>query len=269
MGTPSSTNEATEDSSSDESRALSLPLPVREADLFKHEATPHILNFLSDNPEINLSLRQLTQVTPVSERATREAVNVLVANGLVESFHEGNARRVHINRNRLTDTTDPLLAVPQPQFQVPVRVARRYIEEELDDVKGIILFGSVAQGNADRRSDIDLWVLVAEDHLEQRHRANKLAKHLGELKIPRTVSVPDVEAADFETDWAEIKDILENKDSPAGTAERYSFQILVETPQSIIGQADRVEAEKLFGYGITLLSTELLDRVKMEVFNNE
>lgn len=269
MSTPSSTNEATEDSSSDESRALSLPLPVREADLFKHEATPHILNFLSDNAEINLSLRQLTQVTPVSERATREAVNVLVANGLVESFHEGNARRVHINRNRLTDTTDPLLAVPQSQFQMPVRVARRYIEEKLDDVNGIILFGSVAEGTADRQSDIDLWVLVADDHMEQRHRANKLAKHLGDLHIPQTIPVSDAETADFEADWSEIKDILERERQPGGTAERYSFQIIVETPQSIIGQADRVDAEQLFGQGITLRSTELLERVKMEVLDNE
>jgi predicted nucleotidyltransferase len=265
----SSTSRATADRSSDESRTLSFPLPVRDADLFKHDATPHILNFLSDNPEINLSLRQLTQVTPVSERATREAVNALVANGLVESFHEGNARRVHINRNRLTDTTDPTLAVPQPQFQMPVRVARRYIEEKLDDVNGIILFGSVAQGNADRQSDIDLWVLVADDHLEQRHRANKLAKHLGELHIPQTIPVPDAETADLDTHWSEIKDILEREKDPEGTAERYSFQIIVETPQSIMGQADRVDAEQLFGQGLTLRSAELLERVKMEILSNE
>lgn len=243
MGRPTSTQEVTEEPSSNQSRVLSLLLPVREPDLFKHEATPHILNFLSDNPEINLSIRQLAQVTPVTERATREAVNVLVANGLVESFHEGNARRVHINRDYLTDTTDPLLAIPQSQFQSPVRVACRYIEEELDDVKGIILFGSIAQGNADRQSDIDLWVLVADDQLKQRHRANKLATSLGDLHIPQTIPVPDAETADFDTDWPEIKEILERERQPGGTAERYSFQIIVETPQSIIGQADRVDAE--------------------------
>ena len=67
------------------SRAIGFPLPVQEGSLFKHGATPHILNFLSDNPEINLSIRQLARFTPVSERATREAVDALAANGLVET----------------------------------------------------------------------------------------------------------------------------------------------------------------------------------------
>jgi hypothetical protein len=43
-----------------------LPLPVRGSQLFKHGAAPHILNFLSDNPDIDVSIRQLSRVVPVS-----------------------------------------------------------------------------------------------------------------------------------------------------------------------------------------------------------
>lgn len=80
MRSYASEDEAADEPPNDETRALALPVPVREVDLFKHSATPHILSFLSDNPDVSLSIRQRTEVTPVSERATREAVNALEAN---------------------------------------------------------------------------------------------------------------------------------------------------------------------------------------------
>lgn len=249
--------------------SIGLALPIRESALFKHAASRHILNFLGDNPDINVSIRQLSSVTPVSERATREAVEVLDANELVETFHQGNARRVQINRARLTKPSDPIHQIPQTQFQTPARVARHYIEDELDDVLGIVLFGSVARGDADRQSDIDLWVLVGDDHMQQRHDANKLTQHLEGLSIPASIPVSDANAADFESDWNSIRETLEADDQTGPSAQRYAYEILVETPQSILNQADRVDAEELFGEGITLLSTETLERVKMEVVTDE
>ena len=249
--------------------SIGLSLPIRDSDLFKHGASQHVLTFLSDNPDINVSIRQLSKVTPMSERATREAVDALEATGLVETFHEGNARRVHINRARLNSPDDPIRNIPQTQFQTPVRVAQQYIETELGDVHGIILFGSVARGDADRQSDVDLWVLVDGDHMQHRHEANKLAKHLAELKIPPTISLADATNDGFESNWMEIKNRLERADQEWPSAERYSYEIVVETPQSIINQADRVDAEKIFGEGITLRSTETLERVKLEVLRDE
>lgn len=252
-----------------DSASIGLPLPVRDAALFTHGATPHILSFLGDNPDIDVSIRQLSQVVPMSERATREAVDALVANDLLETYHQGNARRVHINRARLDTPTDPFRSIPQPEFQTPVRVACRYIEEDLDTVRGIVLFGSVARGTADRRSDIDLWVLVADDHLQQRHEATKLAARLDDLQIPPTIALADATAVDFETNWESIRTQLEADDQHWASAHRYSFEIIVETPESILTQSDRVEPDQLFGQGITLHSSELLDRVKQEIIRHE
>ena len=260
MGHNSSTTDVATDASS-----IALPLPIRDADLFKHRASPRILQFLADNPEIDVSIRQLARVTPMSERATREAVNVLEANELVETFHEGNARRVRIDRTRLRKPTDPLSSIPQSQFRTPVRVARQYVLDELDDVEGIVLFGSVARGDGDRQSDIDLWVLVDGDHIRQRHEANKLAKRLESLAIPSTIPISDSERADLESNWSTVKSQLENRES----GERYSFEIIVETPRSILTQRERVDAEQLFGEGITLHSTETLERLTMEVLSDE
>jgi hypothetical protein len=69
-------------------------------------------------------------------------VDVLESNGLIETFHKGNARRVHINRSLLHKPADPIRSIPQTEFQTPVRVAQHYIEDELDDVLDIVLFGS-------------------------------------------------------------------------------------------------------------------------------
>jgi predicted nucleotidyltransferase len=269
MRNNSSSKEAATEAPDASGTSVELALPVRDSELFKHSASSHVLNFLSDNPAVDVSIRQLAMVTPMSERATRESVDVLEANGLVETFHRGNARRVRINRARLDRPDDPILSVPQTHFQTPVRVACRYLEAELDDVKGIVLFGSVARGDADRQSDIDLWVLVGGDHMEQRHAANKLVKQLEELQIPPTISVADATNVDFETNWKRIRETLENDDQDWASAERHSFEILVETPQSIINQSDRVDSERLFGEGITILSTETLERVKLAVLGDE
>ena len=269
MQNSSSTEGLNDDSNSGKGASIELPLPVQDSELFKHSATTYILNFLSDNPDINVSIRQLSKVVPLSERATREAVNVLEANTLIGTFHKGNARRVHINRDRFDNPSDPICSIPQTEFQTPVRIARRYITEELEEVKGIILFGSVARGEADRQSDIDLWVLVGDNHMQQRHSANKLAKYLDGLQIPPTIAVADPLDTDFETGWDEVKEILEADKQDRASAQRYSFEILVETPQSIINQSSRVDIEELFGEGITLSSSETLDRTKLEVLSNE
>ncbi|MFP9191239.1 nucleotidyltransferase domain-containing protein [Natrialbaceae archaeon A-CW1-1] len=205
----------------------------------------------------------------MSERATREAVNSLEANELIETVHEGSARRVHINRTRLRKPTDPISTIPQPAFQTPVRVARHYLTDELNDVQGIILFGSTARGEADRQSDIDLWVLVDGDHMRQRHEANKLVKQLEGLHIPATIGLTDPAHAGFESNWTAIKSQLENESADGQPGDRYSFEIIVETPQSVLAQQDRVDTEALFGDGITLLSTETLERVKLEVLSDE
>lgn len=265
----SSSKDVGADSDADRGRTLALSVPVRGDDLFKHTASPPILNFLADNPGVNVSIRQLSRVTPVTERATREAVDALEDNDLVETFHEGNARRVHVNRARLTDSADPIHSVPQIPFRTPVRVAYQYLLDELDDVLGIVLFGSVARGKADRQSDIDLWVLVDDDLFDQRNRAGKLARDLDELQIPPTIALDEARDVDFESNWPAIRARLEADESEWASAERHSFEFVVETPESVLGQSERVDPSKLFGEGITLQTSDTLERVKREVLRDE
>lgn len=241
--------------------SIRLSLPVSDADLFKHGASKHVLDVLSDSPELQLSIRQLAGLIPFSERATRESVDVLEANGLVTTERRDNARLTRIDRERLDRTDDPISTIPQEEFQLPVRVATSRIERELDAVQGIVLFGSVATGDADRKSDVDLWVLVGTEPVAQQHRANKLANQLSELEIPSAI------APQGAIDPAEIEDVCEWIEAGSvrnGAGQRYDFEIVVENPQSLLRQRADVNLE-LFTDSITLRTSTELRAVTEEV----
>lgn len=256
-----------------EGASLTLPIPIRDGSLFKHSASAPVLNFLADNPEFDLSVRQLSRVTDVSDRATGDAIDVLAANELVEVYHEGNARRVHINRAVLSNPRDPIRRIPQVEFQTPVWVATNYVLDEFgastpvfgEYSPGIILFGSVARGEADRQSDIDLWILVESDLLDCRNRAHRLARKLERISIPPTIALEEASEAPIQNQWPDIRKRLEADGDEFPSGERFSFEFVVETPASIREQSSRVDSKQLFGEGITIISSDKLDRIKQEM----
>ena len=248
---------------------IAISVPIREARLFRYGATADILGVVSDNPDVDFSVRQLSRLIDFSEKATREAIDVLEANDIVVVDHRENARRVHINRSRLTKPDDPIRSIPQAEFHAPVNLAHQYILHELEDVQGVVLFGSVATGAADRQSDIDLWVLVGDDLLENRHTANKLITELESRQIPPTIAYADEIDLPFDQHWEEVKKMFSADHQHYVSAQRYSFEIVVETPASIIAQQSRIEPVELFGRGITLTTSEEFEAVKRAVMADE
>lgn len=211
---------------------IRLPVPAPNPDLFRHKATNDILRLLLDNPYETFTIRELSRLTDHSTYAIKSAVDVLEDNGLVATESDGNRRPVGINRTRVSKPDDPVLQIPQSEFHEPVRTALDRLHTELDDVRGVLVFGSVARGQADRQSDIDLWVLVADSRGEQ-HRANEVATELGQERFD---------------------------------GERYEFQVMVETVESAHGYVDRLE--DIFTDAITLHESEALQQLKEEVLTN-
>ncbi|MFP9062185.1 nucleotidyltransferase domain-containing protein [Natrialbaceae archaeon A-chndr2] len=218
--------------SEDDTATLALSIPAPHPDLFRHKATNDILRLLVDNPYETFTIRELSRLTDHSTYSTKSAVDVLEANGLVSATAEGNRRPVGINRDRLSKPDDSVLQIPQPEFHHPVRAAIEKLRSELDDVRGILVFGSVARGQADRQSDIDLWVLVADSRGEQ-HRGNEVAKELSQRPFD---------------------------------GDRYTFQVLVETLDSAEGYANQLS--EIFTDAITLYETEALEALKREVLTS-
>lgn len=142
-----------------------LDIPAQDTNLFRSQAVHDILSFLSRYHTDEFSITELTDAGDYSQPSVSKAVDVLAANDLVVERREGNTRTAHINRDRLSRPDDPFLQIPQAEFQSSVRTAVNESLDRLDNVIGIVLYDSVARGDADRRSDIDLWVLVAEDRM--------------------------------------------------------------------------------------------------------
>ena len=214
-----------------EQATVALPIPPPEPSLFRHKATSDILRLLVDNPYERFTIRELARLTDHSAQSVKRAVDVLEPNEVVVTDAQGNRRLVGINRHRLSKPDDPVVRIPQPEFHPPVRAAVDRLQTELSRVLGVLVFGSVARGRADRQSDIDLWVL-AGDRVEQ-HRANELAKELGQERFD---------------------------------GDRYEFQILVESLESARGHGDRLE--DVFVDAITLVDSDELRTLKQEVLGN-
>jgi hypothetical protein len=256
---------------------LRLPVPIRDGDLFKYGATADILGLLAQYPLLRFSLRDLSRRTEYSVNSVRSAVEVLEANDLVTVGGEGNATPVSVNRDRLHDPDNPVFAVPQPEFHLPVHVAAEKVHGELDDVAGIVLFGSVADGTADRRSDIDLWVLVEGDRLTTQQTANEVSKELSGVSFPsRDRRHPRLESASRDGDsvpWAATPEGVEDDGDPlellpdAEDGDRYEFEIVVETPDSIRSRADD-RINEILAHGLVLYRTETLSAVVSEVLAN-
>lgn len=213
---------------------IALDIPAKDTSIFASQAVHDVLSFLSRYYTDEFSVTELTDAVDYSQPSVSKAIDVLVANDLVVERRTGNTRAVHVNRNRLSQPNDPVLQIPQSEFHTPVRTAVNELRDALDTVIGIVLYGSVARGEADRRSDIDLWVLVEEDRMSHQRTVNRVRQEL--------------EDKTFDTD-------------------RYEFEIDVESLPAVPNYAD--ELRDILRDGIVVHSTEKFHTVQNMIFHGD
>ena len=189
--------------------SISLSIPPSDPDLFKHKATSDVLLFLTNYRFNSFSLRELAAQIDHSHQSVRRAVNVLSTNDLVIESPESNRRPVQINRQRLSIPDDPILQIPQSEFHQPVKTAVSRLRENISDVVGILLYGSVARGGADRRSDIDLWVLTRSGRAESQREANTIARNLEDTEFDGNRYAYDIDVEAVQAIPTYIDDIRE------------------------------------------------------------
>ncbi|WP_211334108.1 MarR family transcriptional regulator [Halopiger aswanensis] len=103
------------------------------------------------------SLREIAEQIGTSHQTVSRVVDILAENDLIVEFSNNkNKRLVQINRERLSIPGNPILRIPQPEFHEPVKTAVDELTAKLDSILGVVLYESVARGEAARRSDIDL-----------------------------------------------------------------------------------------------------------------
>ena len=206
---------------------INVSVPAKNEELYRHSMTNDLLSFLIDRPFEEYTLRKLASLVGTTHRTVSLAVDILEDNDLVVVTPEGNKKLVGINRDRIETPENDVLRIPQPEFQQPVREAVDALVDHLDDVLGILVYGSVARGEADRQSDVDLWVLVREDRSRNQQRATELAKDLAETRID---------------------------------GERYGFHIVVESPESVPAYTEDIAS--IVTAGIPVYRTEEFEQFR-------
>jgi len=193
-----------------------------------------VLTFLCRHHTDAFSITALSDAVDYSQPTVSKAIDVLAANELVVDQRDGTKRLAHIDRERLSRPDDPFLDIPQAEFHDPVRAAIDELLHELDDVLGIVLYGSVARGEADRRSDIDLWVLVEDDRMAKQRTANRVRQ--------------DLEDSEFDSG-------------------RYAYEIDVEGLPAIPNYAEEIRTT--LSDGLVLYDTERFDTVQQMIFHGD
>lgn len=217
---------------------ISMKIPPT-GHVFRSGAADEILRVLTVAPEREFTVPELIELTDTSRTTVERALDLLEDVDVIEVRKTPRKRKISIDQTHL-DKADPVLAIEQSEFQKPVGA---FVDEtltalsdadEIEEVVGIVLFGSVARGEADRRSDIDTLIVVD-----------------GQKTVARRI-VSEVAA--------------ELRDERFG-GERYDFQPMVESVESVRRIGERLQRQ--FEEGIPLHATEELLELRREVTNGE
>lgn len=212
-----------------------LPIPLGEDRVFRNQAMDDILELLYRNPHEAFGVRQLRDITGHGAQTVDTALTLFTQLDLIQTRREGNRKLVSINPKRVQKPGDPILEIPQEEFQTPVKAfLDRVKEQHADSLVGVILFGSVARGEADRASDIDIQVIV-QNNLTRLRR--------------------------------ELHDIRQEVENQKFDDERYELQLLVESVDSAESYGEKLQ--EIFSEGIVLHSSDKLEEIREVVFSGE
>ncbi|MDS0297525.1 nucleotidyltransferase domain-containing protein [Halogeometricum sp. S1BR25-6] len=192
---------------------IAVDIPLQDSRLFRGKAADDILLYLARHHNESFSMTGIAEAVNYTRPTITKAVDCLSNNDLVVEERDGSRRLVQINRNRLTIPDSPYLQIPQSEFHAPVEAATEALIEELNGVLAVVLYGSVSHGEADRRSDIDIWVLVRENRMSNQRRANQVRKSLEENTFDgnRYAFDIDVEGLQAVPNYVEdLREILQN-----------------------------------------------------------
>ena len=215
---------------------ITLDFPLPDERVFRYQAMQDILHHLVTNPLEAFTQQELASITGADISSISRSVDLLEEVGVITVSTDRPAR-IAIDPDHLQQS-DPIFLIPQAEFRNPLQT---YLDElkdrvqdstEIDTLVGVILFGSVARGEADRRSDIDLLLIVDGDLTHGRRMCTSLAR--------------DIEDESFD-------------------GNRYEFEILVETPETAVTHSQ--ELREIFDDVLILNQSDQLKEVRQTIYD--
>jgi predicted nucleotidyltransferase len=162
--------------------------PGSDTDVFRIGAADDILRLLVDAHDSEFTIADFVEVTGATRSTVWRAVDLLDQLDVIEIRKTPQRKYVAIDSTHL-EKDDPVLAVEQAAFHDPIRTIVGRIRSTIaqaDDIEhlvGIVVFGSVARGEADRQSDIDLFVVVKGDRTTARRQVADIVSDLREERF--------------------------------------------------------------------------------------
>ncbi|WP_433632855.1 nucleotidyltransferase domain-containing protein [Halomicrococcus sp. NG-SE-24] len=212
---------------------VDIHLPLPDEQIFRYEAMDDILEIVAQNPATEFSNRELQELTGFGGPSVSKALSLLESLNLLTRRDVSRKTLYQINEKHLHEVENPFLEIPQPAFRQPLKRFTNQATGELSSVAGVVCFGSVARGEADRVSDIDLFVLVDEDD---------------ELVAARRT----------------ISTIKSNLETELFDGQRYEFEVFVESVDSARRRDE--DLQPIFQEGVELYSTGTLQQIKQDIF---
>lgn len=213
--------------------------PDPDTDVFRIGAADDILRLLTDAHDTEFTIPELVDATGVTRSTVWRAVDLLNSIGAIQVRETPQRNYIAIDPDRV-QKDDPILAIPQPEFHAPVREFVDRVQtaisnaDDVDDLLGVVVFGSVARGEADRQSDVDCFVVVDGDRTAARRRVTDI--------------VADLQSERFDGD-------------------RFVFEPYVESAESASRAGSKLR--ETFAEGITVYGSDRLDSLRKEVVADE
>lgn len=218
-----------------QSTKVLFDFPLPEERVFRYQAMQDILHHLVNNPFEKFTQQELASITGADVSSVSRSLDLLEKLGVI-IVDEGYPSQITIDMDHL-QRSEPVFTIPQAEFRKPVQVyldelnSRIEESEEIGDLVGVVLFGSVARGTADRRSDIDLLIIIDSDLTYGRRMCTSLAR--------------DIEEDSFD-------------------GHRYEFEVLVETPETAVSH--RGDLKEIFDEGLVLDRSDRLQELRQNIY---
>ncbi|AHG01206.1 DNA polymerase subunit beta (plasmid) [Halostagnicola larsenii XH-48] len=210
-----------------------------DTDVFRIGAADDILRLLVDAHDTEFTIPELVDATGVTRSTVWRAVDLLDSIGAVQIRETPQRNYIAINPDRL-QKDDPILAIPQSEFHAPIRAFVDRVHatitdaDDITELLGIVVFGSVARGEADRQSDIDCFVVVDGDRTTARRR---------------------------------ITDVGADLQSERFDGDRFVFEPYIESAESARRAGSKLR--EIFAEGVTVSGSDQLDSLRKEVVADE
>lgn len=213
--------------------------PADDAEVFRIGAADKILRVLVDAHEEEFTIPELVDVTGVTRSTVWRAVELLDGLDILDVRDTPQRKYISIDPDAL-QKDDPILAIEQSEFHAPVRTFVENVgdaldgSDEVDRLVGIIIFGSIARGEADRQSDIDCFVVVEGDRTAARRLVSDVVSELRDHRFD---------------------------------GDRFEFEQYVESVESAMRAGGKLR--EIFDEGITIYEAEGLQDVRTKVMASE